>query len=1103
MKILKRVLLLVVCCVLIWPLTPFVEEAQAAKGLLFPIEQVSEPAVSGNTIQYSNTTRNIAVAMDGKIYVVYRNANGIYVNSSIDRGETMGTPVRVSTDTQEPEIAVSTNGTLYVSWINSSGVKFSRSTDGGQTFSTPETIGTEVTSSTVHMATDGLHVYIFNRNGTYLYVSHDSGQNFSTKTFPSSYVYSDVMVDRQTHEVIVQKDNPSIRYYKSSDYGETFGSATDPGSSVYYSVGALGTDGINTYYYVSGQDTNLQKINIATGADQTLNVPSSSQAQGRSISADDYGNLVVGYIDESNNLIFQESNNSGATFEDTVTVDNGSYSSAAINHTTGDILYAYEKAGQIYLAVYGEYLEGYVLNISHAALSFAGQLVNTASAYKTVTLTNDGETPITINSIVVSAPFTIEDASLSSIPVGGSADIRIRYEPTTVGDHSGTAVITYEGTDTKTINLSGTAVAENPLSISSIANQSLNSADAPKLVSFTVSHTDGSFDFNNLVLSATSTDQTLVPNGNMSFSGSDGSYTLSITPAAGQSGTCEITVFANDLVNEVSEPFELSVTVTYNVRIEDADHSLIDLRSIIGGQAVSSDGGAVSDPSAPAHYSFGGWDDGSTIRTSAEVSSYVPTENKTFTATYDIDQHTITMNENGGSTISDITKDYNATINQGDIGTTTQTGYDFDAWYEDDVTFASPVSFPHTVVADDTWYANWTPTDYNITYNLDSGTNDGSNPASYTIESATVTFADASKVGYDFGGWFTDSGCTSGNEITEIAAGSHGDVEVWAKWTPTDYSITYNLDDSTNDVSNPASYTIESATITFADPSKDGYTFDGWFTDENCTAGNEITEIAAGSFGNVEVWAKLTPIDYNITYNLDGGTNHDRNPAIYTIESNLILLAEPEREGYLFSGWFTSADFAEGTEITEITSGSMGDVEVWVKWTKIDAEDDSTGIVMGNISTTGGQGQAGLAVTLKSSPRTTFTDVNGDFSFEHVIFEDHQLVITNSAGIVIGEYDLEFSQGNETSVNIRGTTAYITYTNNSVAVQIDISVNEAGTRTALESVTVISNPQTGVYITTTGERKLSPVITFLSVILLLGAAGFIIHKRKHHKHYSI
>ena len=1016
MKMIRRTLLLVLCCVLIWPLTPLIQEAKAAQGLLFPIVQVSDPSVSGNTVEFSNTTRNIAVAMDGKIYVVYRNANGIYVNSSIDRGETMGTPVQVSVDTNEPEVAVSTNGMLYVSWVSATGVMFSRSTDGGQTFSTPTLIGSEVTNTTVHMATDGLHVYILDKTGTSLYVSHDSGQTFDRKTFPSMYVFSDVMVDRQTHEVIVQKDNPSIRYYKSSDYGETFGSAIDPGSTVNYSVGALGTDGINTYYYISGSQDYLRKINIATGVDEQISVPALTAVnQGRSLSADDYGNLVVGYVDGDSNLIFQESNDSGATFEDTVIVDTGTYSSAAINHTTGDILYAYEKEGQVYLAVYGEYLEGYLLNVSHAALSYAGQLINTASAYKTVTLTNDGETPITINSIIVSAPFTIEDASLSSIPVGGSADIRIRYEPTSAGDHVGTAVITYEGSDTKQINLSGTAVTVNPLSISSILDQNLDAADAPKLVPFTVTHTDGSFDFNDLILSATSNDGTLVPEGNMSFTGSDGSYMLSITPVDGQSGSCDITVIVNDLTNEASEPFELTVTaaVTHSVRIEDDDHSLIELRTIVDGSAVSTDGGAVNDPSAPAHYSFSGWDDGSTVRSSSAVSSFVPTADVTFTATYDIDQHTITMQENGGSTISDSTRNYNTQINEVDVGTTTQSGYDFDAWYEDNVTFNTAVTFPYSVINDDTWYANWTPIVYDILYNLSGGTNSGSNPATYTVETPTITFADASNAGYSFGGWFTDAGCTVVNEITEIALGSTGNVEVWAKWTP---------------------------------------------------------------------------ITYDITYNLDGGANNPNNPAVYNIENDVVILGEPSKDGYLFEGWYTNTAFTAGSEITDIPSGSTGNVEVWVKWTAVDEDDEQYREVSGNISIEGGEGQEGVPVTLNSNPRTVFTDANGDFSFNNVGFTDHTLVIRNGEGNIIGEYELDFTLGNETRVVIDGATAYITYESNAIMVWLDITMNASGTGTTLDDVTVINNPDTG------SEVNAWSLIMWIgaTIVLLVLLAGMVI-----------
>jgi uncharacterized repeat protein (TIGR02543 family) len=83
-------------------------------------------------------------------------------------------------------------------------------------------------------------------------------------------------------------------------------------------------------------------------------------------------------------------------------------------------------------------------------------------------------------------------------------------------------------------------------------------------------------------------------------------------------------------------------------------------------------------------------------------------------------------------------------------------------------------------VADDTVYADWTPTQYTITYNLDGGTN-GANPATYDIETATITLADATKDAYTFDGWYAEIGYTT--PVTEIVLGSTGDVELFAKFT--------------------------------------------------------------------------------------------------------------------------------------------------------------------------------------------------------------------------------------------------------------------------------------------------------------------------------
>ena len=69
---------------------------------------------------------------------------------------------------------------------------------------------------------------------------------------------------------------------------------------------------------------------------------------------------------------------------------------------------------------------------------------------------------------------------------------------------------------------------------------------------------------------------------------------------------------------------------------------------------------------------------------------------------------------------------------------------------------------------------------YNITYVLDGGTNANSNPTAYTAEMKTIELRDASKEGYNFEGWYTDSSYKQ--KVTEIPEGSIGDITLYAKW---------------------------------------------------------------------------------------------------------------------------------------------------------------------------------------------------------------------------------------------------------------------------------------------------------------------------------
>ena len=220
-------------------------------------------------------------------------------------------------------------------------------------------------------------------------------------------------------------------------------------------------------------------------------------------------------------------------------------------------------------------------------------------------------------------------------------------------------------------------------------------------------------------------------------------------------------------------------------------------------------------------------------------------------------------------------------------------------------------------------------TEYAITYHLNGGSNHADNPAKYTVETGTITLKDASKANYRFAGWYA-SADFSGEKVMQIGKGSSGNKELWAKWEAVTYTITYYLNDGTNDSDNPAKYTVETETITLKDAERTGYTFMGWYANAGCS-GEKVTQIAKGSSGNKAFWAKWEVMTYDITYHLNGGTNDSDNPANYTIETGTITLKDAAKANYMFAGWYVSADFS-GEKVTEIGKGSTGNKELWAKW---------------------------------------------------------------------------------------------------------------------------------------------------------------------------
>ena len=197
------------------------------------------------------------------------------------------------------------------------------------------------------------------------------------------------------------------------------------------------------------------------------------------------------------------------------------------------------------------------------------------------------------------------------------------------------------------------------------------------------------------------------------------------------------------------------------------------------------------------------------------------------------------------------------------------------------------------------------------------------------LSTVTLSYTGTPATGYLFDSISVDTGTLSGSTLTFTPA---ADVTATAVFAPIAYNITYDL--AGGSASNPATYNIETPTFTLVNPTREGYTFAGW-TGTGLADTTATVTIAQGSTGERSYTATWTPITYNITYNLAGGSVASANPATYNIETPTFTLANPAAPiGYTFAGWTGTGLDAATTTVT-VAQGSTGDRSYTATWTDV------------------------------------------------------------------------------------------------------------------------------------------------------------------------
>ncbi len=168
-----------------------------------------------------------------------------------------------------------------------------------------------------------------------------------------------------------------------------------------------------------------------------------------------------------------------------------------------------------------------------------------------------------------------------------------------------------------------------------------------------------------------------------------------------------------------------------------------------------------------------------------------------------------------------------------------------------------------------------------------------------------VTLRNTPNVGYEFSNYTLNNQNIDGSSFKM----PNSDCTVGAVFNLVTYPINYHLDsDSTNNISNPETFNIETPSFELLPPTKVGYTFEGWYLNENLT--RPVTYFSRGTHEDFNIYPKFEKATYTITYNLDGGSNSIYNLPSFNIDSRPITLRAAEKPGYEFLGWYETSDFS-------------------------------------------------------------------------------------------------------------------------------------------------------------------------------------------------
>ncbi|EGO2900460.1 LPXTG cell wall anchor domain-containing protein [Listeria monocytogenes] len=221
----------------------------------------------------------------------------------------------------------------------------------------------------------------------------------------------------------------------------------------------------------------------------------------------------------------------------------------------------------------------------------------------------------------------------------------------------------------------------------------------------------------------------------------------------------------------------------------------------------------------------------------------------------------------------------------------TKQGYTFDGWYDAETGGTKWDFTTGQMPANDLMlYAHFSVNSYQVNFDIDGAVMNEAVVYDTLLNEPTAP----TKQGYTFDGWYDAE--TGGNKWDfKTMKMPANDVTLYAHFTVSSYQVNFDIDGAvTNEAIVYDTLLNEPAT-----PTKQGYTFDGWYDAE--TGGNKwdfkTMKIPAN---DVTLYAHFTINNYQANFDIDDSVTNET----ITYDTLLNEPTAPTKQGFLFDGWY-------------------------------------------------------------------------------------------------------------------------------------------------------------------------------------------------------